>query len=68
VADHLRRRLRLELHEIFERHHQALVGADVVLLDVARFGAELFVGLDVNAIGAIIEIEVVNVDGAHVDL
>ena len=68
MADYLRRRLRLELHEIFERHHHAFVGADVIFLDVAGFGAELFVGLDVDAIGAIVEIEIVHVDGAHVDL
>ena len=45
-----------------------LSDADIELPDVARLAAERLVGLNVDAIGAIVEIEIVDVRRAHVDL
>ena len=47
--------------QILKRNHGAGIGADVVLLDVLRPRAKLFVGLHVHAIGTVVEVEVVNV-------
>ena len=54
-----------ERDEVVERNHLAGVGADVVLADVLRVAAELLVGLHVDAIGAVVEVEVVDVARAH---
>ena len=53
--------------EIAERNHGAGIGAHVILADILRMRAELFVGLDVDAIGAVVEIEIVDVGRTHVD-
>ena len=50
-----------------ERDHGSGIGTDVVLADILRVGAELFVGLHVDAIGAVVEIEIVDVGRTHVD-
>src|SRR3984957_1325678 len=68
VADHLRRSVLLQNHQIFQRHHHSRAGAYVIFLDITRFGAELFIGLDVHAVGPVVEFEIVDVDRAHVDL
>src|SRR6266849_5760590 len=52
--------------QILQRNHCATIGAYIVLLDVLGLGAELFVGLHVNAVGAVVEIEIVHVGRAHV--
>ena len=51
--------------EIVERDHLAGVGADVVLAEILGVAAELLVGLNVDAVGAVVEVEVVDVAGAH---
>ena len=51
--------------EVVERDHLAGVGADVVLAEVVRVAAELLVGLHVDAVGTVVEVEVVDVAGAH---
>ena len=53
--------------EIFQRDHGSGIGADIVLADILWIGAELFVGLHVDAIGTVIEIEIVDVGRTHVD-
>jgi hypothetical protein len=50
-----------------QRDHGAGIGAHVVLPDVLRMRAELFVGLHIDAIGTVIEIEIVDVGRTHVD-
>ena len=53
--------------EIMERDHSTGIGAHVVLANILWMRAELFVGLDVNAIGTVIEIKIVDVGRTHVD-
>ena len=68
MADHLRRGRLGDGDHVVERHHGRRVGAHVELANVARLAAELLVGLHVNAVGAVVEVEVVHVGRAHVDL
>ena len=51
--------------EVVEGNHLAGVGADVVLADILRVAAIGRVGLDVDAVGAVVEVEVVDVARAH---
>lgn len=53
--------------QIVERDHGSGIGAHVVLADVLRVGTELLVGLHINTIRTVIEIEVVDVGRTHVD-
>ena len=46
---------------------RSAVGAHVELLDVLRLGAELLVGLHVNPVGTVVEVEIVHIRGTHVD-
>ena len=68
MGDHLRRRRLGDAHHVVERDHLLVVGAHVELANVARLAAEALVGLHVHAIGAIVEIEIVHVRRAQVDL
>src|SRR5260370_632074 len=68
VADHLGRSGLLHRDQIFEWNHHSLSRAHVILTDVPRLRTELLVRLDVNAIGAVVEVEVVHIDRAHVNL
>ena len=45
-----------------------VVGAHVELPQIAGLGAELLVRLHVDPVGAVVEVEVVHVGRAHVDL
>ncbi len=55
--------------DVVQRNHLVVaVGAHVELADVARAAAETLVSLHVNAIGAAVEVEVVDVGRTHVDL
>src|SRR5208283_13372 len=65
VADVLRSGALVDGQQVFERYHGAAVGADVVLLHVLRVRAKLLVGLHVDAVGAVIEIKIVDVGRAH---
>ncbi len=67
MIDDLRRGSLGDGDEILQRDHRAGIGAHVVLADILRMRAELFVGLDVDAIGTVIEIEIVDVGRTHVD-
>ncbi len=51
--------------EVIERDELVGGGADVVLAQILRGAAVLLVGLDVDAVGAVVEVEVVDVAGAH---
>ena len=53
--------------EVRQRNHGAGIGADIILADILRMGAELFVGLHIDTIGTVIEIEIVDVGRTHVD-
>ena len=55
-------------HQIVERNHFAGVGTQVIFADVLGLRSELAVRLDVDAVGAVVEVEVVYVNRAHVDL
>ena len=68
VGDDLRRGRLRNAHHVVQRDHLVRIGAHIELLDVAGLAAEALVGLHVNAIGAIVEIEVVDVRRAHVHL
>ena len=65
MVDDLRAGGLVEGDEVVERDHLVGVGADVVLAQIVRVAAELLVGLDVDAIGTVVEVEVVDVAGAH---
>ncbi len=51
--------------EVVEGDHLAGVGADVVLAEVLGVAAIGRVRLDVDAVGAVVEVEIVDVAGAH---
>ena len=68
MADDLRIRGLLHGHKVIERNHLSSVGTQIILIDVFRLGAETAFGLNVNAVGAIVEIEIVYVYRAHVHL
>ena len=68
VANHLGTRGLLHGHQIVERNHFAGVGTQVIFADVLGLRSELAVRLDVDAVGAVVEVEVVYVNRAHVDL
>ncbi len=53
-------------YEVVQRHQAVGVGAHVVLAQIARVHAERLIGLHINAIRAIVEVEVVHVLRAHV--
>ncbi len=57
-----------DVHHVVERDHVAGVGAHVEVANVARLAAEGLVSLHVDAIGAIVEVEVVDVGRTHVHL
>ena len=67
VADHLRRRSLCDAGQVLQRNHRASIRAHIVLLHVFRLRAELLVGLDINAVRTIVEIEIVDVRRTHVD-
>ena len=67
MIDHLRPGRLLQRDDIAERHQAVGVGTHVVLPQVPRVHAERLIGLHVNAIGAIVEVEIVHVLRAHVD-
>ena len=55
-------------HEVVERNHLSGVGSQIILADVFWLRAEFTVGLHVDTVRAVIEIEIVHIDRAHVDL
>src|SRR5258708_28673542 len=61
LADDLRRYSLLDRPDTVERNHLPRAGARVHLLDVLGTRAELPVGLDVDAVGAVVELEIVHV-------
>ena len=65
VIDDLRAGALLQADDVVEGNHLAGVGADVVLSEIGRGAAILLVGLNVDAVGAVVEVEVVDVAGAH---
>ena len=67
MVDDLRSAGLLQRDEIVERNHLAGVALDVELTQVAGVAAELLVGLDVDTVGPVVEIEVVDVSRTHVD-
>jgi len=54
-------------NQIGERDHRAGIGTNVVLANILRVRAELLVGLDINTIRTVVEIEIVDVRRSHVD-
>src|ERR1700686_1769161 len=68
MADDLRIGGLLHSHEVIERDRLSSVGAHVILVNVFRVGAKPAVSLDIYAVGTIVEIEIVDVHRAHVDL
>src|SRR5262249_24613043 len=67
MADHLRPGGLPQGHDIAERHQAVGVRADIIMAQVAGGHAAGFVRLNVNAIGTIVEIEIVHVVRAHID-
>ena len=65
MADDLRRRRLAQRARRFERHHLPVGGARVQLAQVRRAGAEALVGLHVDAVGAVVEVEIVDVRRAE---
>ena len=68
MADDLRIRGLLHGDKVIERNRFSSVRTHVILVDVFSFGAETAVGLNVNAVRAIVEIEVIYIHRAHVHL
>ena len=68
MGDDLRRGAFVDAHHVVERDHGAGVGANIEVANVARLAAEWLRRLHVNAIGTIVEIEIVDVGRAHVNL
>ena len=65
VVDDLRPGGLADGDEVVERDHLVGVGADVVLAQIAGVAAELLIGLHVDAVGTVVEVEVVDVARAH---
>ena len=61
MADHLRRRRLAQPHDGIERHHLAASASARRAARDRRIGAKALIGLHVDAIGAVVEIEVVDV-------
>ncbi len=68
MADHLRRRRFAHTDHARERHHLPAVGPGVVLAKRFRIGPVGLVGLHVDAVRAVVEVEVVHVGRAQVGL
>ena len=68
MADHLRRRHFLGRDHLLERHHLAAPRARIQLAQRLRVRPELLLGLDVDAVGPVVELEVVHVLRAEQDL
>ena len=68
MADDLRRRRFLHPHDLLERHHVAGARPGVELSERLRIGPELLVGLHVDAVRAVVELEVVHVLRPEEDL
>src|SRR6202166_5092010 len=58
----------LDSHEVIEGNGLSSVGTDVILVNGFRVGAETAIGLNVDAVRAIVEIKIIYVHGAHVHL
>ena len=67
MADDLRRYGLRHSHQVVERNHGAGVGAHIELTHVLGLSAKLFVSLNIYAIGTVIEVEIIDIGGAHVD-
>ena len=67
MANDLRRGRRRHLYQILQRDHGAAIGAHIEAANVAGLRAIALVGLHVYAVRAVVEIEVVDVTGAHVN-
>src|SRR5215469_1096109 len=68
VANDLGIRGLLNRHQIVERDHLAGGGTEVIFPDIFGLRAELAVGLNIDAVGAVVEVEVVHINRAHIDL
>ena len=68
MGDGFRRGRLADGDEVAERRHAPGSRSDVVLLDVRRVRSKLLIGLHVNAVRAVVEIEVVDVGGPEQDL
>jgi len=68
VVNDLRTRALFDSDEAVEGNHLIVPRADVVLANVFSGGAELLIGLDVDAVGTVVVVEVVDVSRAHVYL
>src|SRR6202041_4119800 len=68
VADDLRRGALLDMNPPLQRNNRAGSRAHVIFLQIVRRRAVLLVGLNVNAVSAIVEIEIVDVNRAHINL
>ena len=68
MTDHLRIRGLLNLHKIIQRNQFPSIGFQIVLSNVLRLGAVASFGLNVYAVGPIVEIKIVHVHRSHVDL
>ena len=68
MVDRLRRGRLAHGHDVAERHHRPAARAHVVALDVAGIRPELLIGLHVDAIRPVVEVEVVHVRRAEQNL
>ena len=68
VADDLRRGRFLHPHDLLERHHLAGARPRIELSKRLRVGPELLIGLHVDAVRAVVELEVVHVLRPEEDL
>jgi hypothetical protein len=66
VADDLRRCDLRDCGQVLERNHRACIRAHIVLLQIFGLRTKLLVGLDVDAVRTIVEIEIVNLRRTHV--
>jgi hypothetical protein len=67
VIDYLRARSLFQADNVSQRHQAVGIRTHVVLAQVARIHAEWLIGLHVDAVRPIIEVEIIHVLRAHID-
>jgi hypothetical protein len=68
MADDLRRGGVAQRDQVVERNHLVGGGAHIELTDIFCSLAKVLIGLNVDPVRAVVEVEVVDVDRSHVDL
>ena len=68
MTDYLWRRCLRDFHHVIQWNHGAAVGPYVVIPNVSGLASKLLISLNVNTVGAVVEVEVVHISGTHVNL